>query len=189
MPRPRSFEPKDALDQATQVFWAKGFDHTSYNDLVKATGVSRKGLYSAFGDKDDLFLKVLRHYRASFVPERFGPLFKKDVTLPEIKRLLSSFAENATKNDPSYLGCLMVNTAGEATINKPEVRAIYNHHVMRLGKEFSSALARAGLSADEAERLGDYCAGIIQGLLLLARAKVDNCVINNFMDTALDELG
>ena len=60
--RPRSFDERDALEKATQVFWSKGYDGVTIDDLVYGMGVGRPTLYSVFGDKRTLFLRVLRPY-------------------------------------------------------------------------------------------------------------------------------
>ena len=44
------------------VFWKHGFADTSLQDLEKATGVNKSGLYAEFADKGDLYLESLRHY-------------------------------------------------------------------------------------------------------------------------------
>ena len=62
MARQREFSESDALEKATLAFWERGYDDTSYDDLVNATGVSRYGLYSAFGGKKEFFLRALDHY-------------------------------------------------------------------------------------------------------------------------------
>ena len=50
MVRPREFDPDEALDKAMHLFWERGFQHTSMEDLVRRTGVSRYGLYGTFGN-------------------------------------------------------------------------------------------------------------------------------------------
>lgn len=62
MGRPKGFERKEVLQKAIQVFWKKGFADTSVQDLEKATGVNKSGLYSEFNDKQDLFLACLEYY-------------------------------------------------------------------------------------------------------------------------------
>lgn len=64
MGRPREFSEEQVLDAALQVFWARGFEATSVQELVDATGLSRASLYGAFGDKEALFGRVLAHYGA-----------------------------------------------------------------------------------------------------------------------------
>ena len=60
--RPRSFDESAVLDSAMNTFWERGYDSTSYPDLVEATGLGRQNLYQAFGDKRSLLTAVLRHY-------------------------------------------------------------------------------------------------------------------------------
>jgi len=63
--RPRSFDEKDALEKATLVFRAKGYDGVTIDDLVTAMGVGRPSLYAVFGDKRTIFLRALRAYAAA----------------------------------------------------------------------------------------------------------------------------
>ncbi len=59
--RPRNFDENAALEKAIQVFWSKGYDGVTIDDLVAGMGVGRPSLYSVFGDKRTIFLRVLRH--------------------------------------------------------------------------------------------------------------------------------
>src|SRR5690242_4491519 len=60
--RPRTFDENDALKKATQVFWSKGYDGVTIDDLVEGMGVGRPSLYAVFGDKRAIFLRVLKAY-------------------------------------------------------------------------------------------------------------------------------
>jgi AcrR family transcriptional regulator len=60
--RPRSFDEHEALEKATRVFRSKGYDGTTIDDLVVGMGVGRPSLYSVFGDKRTIFLRVLKAY-------------------------------------------------------------------------------------------------------------------------------
>src|SRR5262245_20802716 len=62
MARPREFDVDEALDRATKVFWARGYEATSVQDLVEALGVNRASLYATFGDKAQLFAQVIDRY-------------------------------------------------------------------------------------------------------------------------------
>ena len=61
--RPREYDPDAALVRATESFWERGYSGTSLDELSEATGMNRPSLYGAFGDKRDLYLKTLAHYR------------------------------------------------------------------------------------------------------------------------------
>lgn len=60
--RPRSFDRTAALEQATRLFWTKGFEATSIADLTHAMGIGAPSLYAAFQSKEALYAEALRHY-------------------------------------------------------------------------------------------------------------------------------
>src|ERR1700724_4197628 len=60
--RPRAFDPAAALDRAMHVFWAKGYEGASLSNLTRAMRINRPSLYAAFGNKEQLFGKVLDRY-------------------------------------------------------------------------------------------------------------------------------
>ncbi|MEU9005459.1 helix-turn-helix domain-containing protein, partial [Streptomyces sp. NPDC048551] len=73
MPRPREFEPERVLDAAMLRFWERGYQATSIEDLVKATGVKPGSIYSVFpGGKRALFVKSLERYSKLVVPQKLG---------------------------------------------------------------------------------------------------------------------
>src|ERR1700745_1825953 len=65
MGRPKNFRREEVLKKAIPVFWKRGFSDTSVQDLERATGVNKSGLYSEFRDKEDLFVESLRYYLAT----------------------------------------------------------------------------------------------------------------------------
>ena len=62
MGRPRGFSESHALDAAMRVFWEKGYEGASLDDLTQAMGINRSSLYSTFGDKEALFQRVVARY-------------------------------------------------------------------------------------------------------------------------------
>src|SRR5271154_3292984 len=117
--RPRTFDEGWALEKATQVFRSKGYDGVTIDDLVAGMGVGRPSLYSVFGDKRALFLRVLKAYA-----EKKGALAAKALLSPEALRdSLASFlrqaVETATEKG-SAPGCLLVCVA--PLVNDAEVR-------------------------------------------------------------------
>ena len=60
--RPREFDVDKALDLALQVFWRKGYEGASMADLTETMGITKPSLYSAFGNKEELFRKALDRY-------------------------------------------------------------------------------------------------------------------------------
>ncbi len=117
--RPRSFDETEALERAIQVYWSKGYDGVTIDDLVAGMGVGRPSLYSVFGDKRALFLRVLKAYA-----EKKGALAAKALLSPQtlrdsLARFLKHAVETATEKGPAR-GCLLLCVA--PLVDDPEVR-------------------------------------------------------------------
>ena len=143
--RPRSFDETGALQKATQVFWSKGYDGVTIDDLVEGMGVGRPSLYAVFGDKRAIFLRVLKAYA-----ERKGALAAKALLSP--KRLRDSIAgflrfavESATEKR-SARGCLLICVA--PLVNDPEVQRFLQNAAIR-GAALLERRFRDGISARE----------------------------------------
>ena len=62
MARPKEFDAEKVLATAADVFWRRGYEVVSIQDLEAATGLGRGSLYNAFGDKEGLFIAALDRY-------------------------------------------------------------------------------------------------------------------------------
>jgi len=63
MGRTKNFDESRVLDKALEVFWKKGFNATSIQDLVDHLGINRASIYDTYGDKHQLYLASLKRYR------------------------------------------------------------------------------------------------------------------------------
>src|SRR5207253_5831421 len=107
--RPRAFDPDAALDRAMHVFWAKGYEGASLSNLTRAMRINRPSLYAAFGNKEELFRKVLDRYMD-------GPVayFGKALAAPKARDVVEEiFLGTARMGDDPRIpaGCLMVQGA------------------------------------------------------------------------------
>ena len=110
MGRPKNFSREEVLEKAMPVFWTHGFSDTSLQDLERATGVNKSGLYTEFRDKEDLFVACLRHYLKS--QEKRGLLTKEPLGWKNIE----TFLKNGPLHKGEQQGCLSVNSLREFAI-------------------------------------------------------------------------
>jgi len=108
--RPRSFDVEDVLDAATGVFMDLGYVGCSLADLERATGVSRMSLYNAIGDKEAIFLAVLRRFTDAMTHYVLGQM--PNLTIDEVVGLFSTMLSG---DGPVCCekGCLVVTTSLE----------------------------------------------------------------------------
>jgi AcrR family transcriptional regulator len=143
--RPRSFDETGALEKATQVFWSKGYDGVTIDDLVAGMGVGRPSLYAVFGDKRAIFFRVLRAYA-----ERKGALAAKALLAPHnLRDAIASFlkynVESATEKG-SARGCLLLCVA--PLVNDAEVQRFLQNTATG-GAALLERRFRDGISAGE----------------------------------------
>jgi AcrR family transcriptional regulator len=110
MGRPKNFSRVEVLEKAMPVFWKHGFADTSLQDLERATGVNKSGLYTEFRDKEDLFVECLRHYLQT--QEKRGLLTKEPLGWNNVE----NFLKNGPLSKGDQQGCFSVNSMREFAI-------------------------------------------------------------------------
>src|SRR4029078_4869157 len=91
--RPRGFDRDAALEAAMFLFWRKGFEATSMNDLCDAMGVRSPSLYAAFESKEALYLAAFEHYVATEGQAVWDKLGEGATARAGVENLLIGMAE------------------------------------------------------------------------------------------------
>lgn len=122
MARPRQFDEDTVLRAVCDQFWNAGYAATSVQDLMRVSGLGKGSLYAAFGDKHELFLRVLRRYVA-----QIDRALRRSVTsAPRAVDALRSFLM-APVGDldgvSARRGCLLANSTTELASADPDVAA------------------------------------------------------------------
>ena len=118
MGRPKNFSREEVLEKAMPVFWKHGFADTSLQDLERATGVNKSGLYTEFRDKEDLFVGCLRHYLET--QEKRGLLTKEPLGWNNVE----NFLKNGPLNKGEQRGCFSINSMRELAILPDEAYGV-----------------------------------------------------------------
>ncbi|MEO1069167.1 MAG: TetR/AcrR family transcriptional regulator [Cyanobacteria bacterium J06638_6] len=172
MARPKTFDPSMALEQAMAVFWLKGYEATSMQDLVVAMGINRASLYATFEDKRQLFLDAIAHYNDTVVRPAIAPLEAPGAAKAEI---LQHFQRSATSGSGSQRGCLMTNAIVECAPHDPVLATQLRRLMQTVEDGFYAALVRARdqgeIGSDRDLRaLARYFVASLQGLRVMARS-------------------
>jgi TetR/AcrR family transcriptional regulator, transcriptional repressor for nem operon len=187
MARPRSFDPDEALDLARDVFWRKGFQGTSLDDVTAATGLAKPSLYAAFGDKNALFLKVLDRYHERIVANAERILKEGPSARDAIERWLTGFVPFCSGVRGSR-GCLSVNTAADGAVNEKEVRKRIERFNRKLEHLLSKRLRadRAQFSdAFDPDSTAHTIMAIYLGLMVMAKDTPDAASVRATLNQAM----
>ncbi|MEQ9490740.1 MAG: TetR/AcrR family transcriptional regulator [Alphaproteobacteria bacterium] len=191
--RPRKTDPNEVLETSMKVFWEKGYDATSMNDLVAATGMAKPGLYANFGDKETLFNTALTHYVKILGNQMEEDLATSTDPLPVVIRRYLETVANANLDPDGPCGCFFVNSLVESS-HAPETtekltRRLDAERRQALVDRFRRARAAGELPADvDTEALGEFFAGQVLALAVMARSGIDRQASERFINVAMTAL-
>jgi TetR/AcrR family transcriptional regulator, copper-responsive repressor len=169
--RPRSFDRDAALAAAMDVFWQKGFEATSISDLTEAMGINPPSLYSAFGDKEQLFLEAIETYS-----KRRGescPYSDEPTARGAVETLLTYMAQDLTESSHPR-GCLMMMAAATAANTSAALQKVLAQKRLA-SRECLRARIKRGIdegdvpAGTDATALADFYSTILAGMSLQAR--------------------
>ena len=189
MGRPKEFDPDEALDKAMHVFWHKGYEATSMEDLLTAMELNRGSLYDTFGDKRQLFLKVIDRYCTGFVGEKFALLNQPGPALPTLRRFIHTMIEGALA-DPQRRGCLIANSVMELAPHEGDIRHKLAQALNMAEEAFFNVLRRAQEQGELAKGrdprgLARFFTTMLQGMIVIIKSGGSAAQITQTADTAL----
>ena len=169
--RPRAFDSDIALEKALNVFWRKGYDGTSLADLTEAMGINKPSLYSAYGNKEQLFLKAIELYEnrpCSF----FLPALEKP-TAYEVAEYMLFGAANNLADDSHPQGCVIIQGALSCSDSAESIKeALINKRLdgeAKLTARFKCAQEQGDLPASaDPSALARYLGTVVQGMTIQA---------------------
>ncbi len=141
MSRTKEFDEAEVLDQALELFRARGFKHTSFSDLTAELGVSRQSLYDTYGDKQTLYHTALRRYLDRSLDNLRRMLADSAPVREVLTELFDCMIAGTCCNGSP--GCLMVNSMVEQAPHDAEIRALAQVHAREIEGLFASRLSAA----------------------------------------------
>ena len=189
MPRPREFDPQQALQTAIELFWEKGYADSSVDEVVKRSGVAKYGIYGTFGTKRELFLKALEQYAWDRQHDIQRPIRHAEASLPDVVAFFREAAKRVTQEGPRR-GCLVVNTGIELGVRDMEIGNFVRNFFQELAEAIQRCLERAiqkgelGTSTQVAD-LAAYLATEFRTVLMLAASGHTRQEIDRHLDVAL----
>jgi TetR/AcrR family transcriptional regulator, transcriptional repressor for nem operon len=179
-----------ALDRIMRRFWAHGYEATSIDDLLEASGMHRGSFYRAFGDKHSAFVAALARYGTVVGNDHVLPaLAGRGSSCPRLLRLLyarldaalglpTGPRDAAPAGDGPRPGCLVVKTAVEVAPHDDEARATVASWLdaMRaaIGCLVHEAIAVGEVGPDvDGELAADQIFTLLQGVNVLSCAGGD----------------
>ncbi|UII20926.1 TetR/AcrR family transcriptional regulator [Fulvivirga ligni] len=170
MPKTVLFNRDEVLEKVTDLFWRKGYNGTSMQDLVDTTGLNRSSLYNSFGDKYQLYMESLSHYQChqselwqNYIKQQESP---KAALINFFQSIRDGLMEEQNHN-----GCFLANCTSELSSVDPQVHEFLVSNKEKLTSFFTSLIKKAQQQNEidpskDAKALALYLFSSIQGLMI-----------------------
>ena len=189
MARPREFDADSALDCAMEVFWSRGYEATSLDNLCEVTGLSRSSFYAAFGSKRNLLLRAVDRYVEQRTLNISATLAQSPTIQDAFAVLAGQFIDQIIAG-PGRRGCFLGNCAAELPGRDRVALARVRRGLEATEATFRDALARAQTRAQlppgaDVTALARFLTAGFQGLRLVGKVNPDRAVLLDIATTML----
>jgi len=190
--RPKSFDEREVLGRAMDLFWLRGYEGVGLTELLEHMGISRQSLYDTFGSKRGLFVRTIGHYRETQLTRALELLGREDHSpldnVREVVRFFEALAAHA-----SCRGCLVANALVELGPHDPEIAAMLQETLALLQQGIEEALrearARGELPATKSpETLARALTNSLMGMAVTGKLPVDPAVLREICTGTLSML-
>ena len=192
MPRKKEFDEDEVLHRAMEIFWHKGYEATSVQDLVDQMGINRGSLYGTFSDKRALFLAAIQHYDQTVVSAVVAVLHKPGSARRTIEEYIRGEARRIA-DDRQRQGCFLTNSAVEVAPHDLEAEQRLRAALKRIESAFYDALVVARQQGEIRTRrdlraLARFLTSGMQGLRVMARVNPDRDALLAIADIMISTL-
>lgn len=192
MARTKDFDENEVLTKAIQLFWHKGYNGTSMQDLVEALGISRSSLYDTYTDKHTLFVKALESYQQSGTLKIQELIDQTDSARETIKKLLELTTVELI-GDKQQKGCFMVNAEVEVAPHDTDVSQVVCKNDQQMEEAFYSVIKKGQergeiKNTQDARALARYIFNAVKGMRVTAKSTPDKTAFDDIINLTLATL-
>jgi AcrR family transcriptional regulator len=172
--RPAAFDRGAALNAAMKLFWERGYEGTSFDDLITAMGISASSFYNSFGSKEELYCEATRTYREWAGQWFFAILNDPSIdTRTAFARLFEATAEEFTRGDHP-LGCMISLAGTHCSPGMQNIREMMAEHRAFSEGAMAERIRKGVVNGDlledtDCEMLAAYYSAVARGLAVQAR--------------------
>jgi TetR/AcrR family transcriptional repressor of nem operon len=192
MARTKDFDEDEVLKRAMNLFWYKGYNGTSMQDLVDGLGISRSSMYDTFGDKHSLFMRSLENYKKIATAEMKAIVDNAPTAKAAIRRMLEYTITELLRDD-QHRGCFLVNAGVEMAPHDAEVNKMLCDNDRQLETYFNEVIKKGQSNGEIPEgqsshALAQFILNSIKGIRVTAKSGADKKVFKDIVEVTMKAL-
>ena len=192
MARTKDFDEDEVLNRAMNIFWSKGYQGTSMEDLVSGLGISRSSMYDTYSDKHSLFIKALENY------QRMGIVKIQDIlngpgNAKEMVRKLMEHTIYGISDGKKRTGCFMLNAEVEVAPHDKKVNNLICKKDQQMEEIFCQVIQKGKNNGEiknkkDARVLARFISTAIKGMQVNAKSSTDLAVFDDMIALTISTL-
>lgn len=185
MARTKDFDENEVLTKAMNIFWSRGYNATSMEDLIGGLSISRSSLYDTYTNKHTLFMKALEHYQ-HIASIKVQEIMNGQGSAKEKVKKLIEHATSGIYQDKKRMGCFMVNAEVEVAPHDKKVNNLVCSNDKQMEEIFYQVIQEGKKSGEiknrqDARALARFISNVIKGMLVTAKTTSDKSVFNDII--------
>ena len=189
MPRTEVFNRREVLNKAKNIFWLKGYNGTSIQDLVDVTDLNRSSIYNSFGSKMELYLQSLKKYQAD-ISQLFEKANRQNRNAIETIGLVFLYVLEDILDDTEEKGCMLINCQTEMGNQDAQLHGLLGVYQERLAGIFQNWVIRGQAEGtirtdEKSELLAYYLVNAYQGLRISGMNTKDAVILKSIIQDIL----
>ena len=192
MARTKDFDENEVLTKAMNLFWTRGYNTTSMEDLVAGLGISRSSLYDTYTDKHTLFIKALENYQQISAVKIQEIIDHPGPAKETIRRLIDMFTEGLLTGRQRK-GCFLVNAGVEVGPHDKVVNNLVCRNDQQMEEIFYQVIEQGKKTGEiknprDTRTLARFIFNTVKGLQVTAKSTSDKSVFNEIVLLAVSIL-
>ena len=192
MARTKDFDESEVLTRAMHLFWSRGYNATSMEDLVGNLGISRSSLYDTYTDKHTLFIKALEHYQ-QMAQVKIREIMNSPGSARETVKKLIEHATAGLSDGKKKIGCFLVNAGVEVAPHDKKVNNLICSNDQEMEDVFYQVIQKGKKAGEiknhrDARALARFITNTIKGMQVTGKSTSDKSVFDDIISLTVSTL-
>ena len=190
--RPITFDIDESIRKATEVFWRKGYEAASTEDLLNAMGIGKGSFYLHFKEgKRELYQRTLELFSRSAMQRFYQKLSESQDQITFLKSFILSLADNTVEQREK--GCYLGNSIVEMSTVDIKMKEYAGSLMKRLEEAFEKIITEAQNNGriqvcTEAGILARYLINVRNGINVSMRTEANREHLRSVLELSLEVL-
>ncbi len=188
--RPREFDESEVLDKVMTLFWQQGYEGTSLQNILSASGLTKGSVYKAFGSKHNLYIKSLERYEALHVDRAVAALIGEGAPLMRLDDFLS-VPILGTKAAGGVDGCFLCNASADRACMDAEARALVQRGYEKMSRALEAVISQIRMDwpPEKVNQSAQMMLSVYSGLQIMSRAGQSREQLQSAKNAAMAAMG